>query len=434
MNNQSSYEYFWKPLRYHPVQSQLWNYTGRLAAIVAGRRSGKTVICRRKLILQLPIQKEWPNPIYYYVLPTYSQAKRVVWYDILNMIPPNWIIKNGINRTELSITTVFGSKLYLVGADKPNRLEGTPADFVMIDEASDQRPGLYELTILPMLSERSGICYLLGVPKRTGMGRIAFRDFFNRGSESDSDVASFHWKSADILTPEEINFQRSQMSEQDFAEQYEAQWADISSNVYYNFSLVNIRDDFSYDPAREIIVGCDFNVNPMCWCLAHNIDGKLYIFDEVFIRDTNTPSVMDHLHNKYYQHLGSWRFFGDASSRARKTSATRSDYLIIKNDARFGEKKVFFPHRNPNIRDRFAAVNGGFKNADQETRIYIHVKCKKLINDLNSVSYKEGTTDVENYSGTDVGHMSDGFGYMVHGIMPIRLESSVAPSIWSKTG
>ncbi len=30
----------WEKLRYHPVQAQLWAYTGRFAAIVAGRGSG----------------------------------------------------------------------------------------------------------------------------------------------------------------------------------------------------------------------------------------------------------------------------------------------------------------------------------------------------------------------------------------------------------
>jgi len=434
MMKSASENYYWKKLRYHPVQSALWNYTGRFASIVAGRRSGKTEICRRKLVLQLPIIKPWPNPIYYYILPTYNQAKKAAWYPILDLIPKEWIPRGGINRTELSVTTVFGSKLYISGADKPERMEGTPCDFAMVDESSDQRPGLYQRTIIPMLAERSGKCYRLGVPKRYGIGRLEFRDFFNRGTSGIDGISSFWWKSSDILPKEEIDIARYQMDEQDFLEQFEAQWQDIGSSVYYSFTPQNIRDDVYYDPSREIVVGCDFNVDPMCWTLSHWIDGKLYTFDEVFLRDANTPKTLDYLIGKYHGHIAGWRFFGDATSKSRKTSSSTSDYLIIKNDMRFGSKKVYFPHRNPSPRDRYASVNAGFKNAKGDIRSFISINCKHLINDLNSVSYQEGTTEVENYRGTDIGHTSDGFGYKVFALMPVRLETMIAPQIWSTAG
>lgn len=424
----------WKPLRYHRVQSQLWQYGGRFAAVVAGRRSGKTEICQRKLVLQLPLKKEWPDPIYLYILPTFAQARKVAWDPILRKIPKEWIVpKNGINKTEMSITTVFGSKLYIVGADKPHRIEGIGADFVIIDESSDQRPGVYDRTIAPMLADRNGTCYRIGVPKRSGIGKLEFRDFFNRGTNGEDGIASFHWKSSEILFPEQLEYFRKQLDPIDYEEQFEAQWKDIGSSVYYNFGYSNVRDDESvqYNPACKIIVGCDFNVTPMAWVLAHQIDDKLYIFDEIFLRETNTQKTLDFLVQKYPYHLAGWTFYGDATSRARKTSAIRSDYLTIKNDARFGDKKVFFPQRNPHVRDRVASVNLAFKNASGDIRCYINSKCRNLINDLNSVSYVEGTTEIEDYSGTDVGHMSDALGYAIHGLMPIRLQQEAVPVIWS---
>lgn len=421
----------WPKLRFHQVQSAFWHYGGRFAAVVAGRRSGKTELCRRKLILNLPLKKPWKNPIYIYLLPTFNQAKKVAWYPILDMIPKEWIAKNGINRTELSITTRFGSKLYIAGADKPYRIEGIGVDGAVIDESSDQKPGLYGRTIVPMLAERNGFCYRIGVPKRTGIGRIEFRDFYNKGLRGEDGIASFYWKSSDILTEQQIIEAKAQLDDRDFSEQFEAMWQDIGSSVYYNFSEINIRDDIHYDPSQEILVGCDFNVDPMCWTLAHFKDGKLYVFDEVFLKSTNTPASLDHIYNKYYTHNAGWRFYGDATSRSRKTSAVKTDYLIIKNDARFGQKKVFFLLKNPALRDRFASVNAGFKNANDDVRIYVSVNCKHLINDLNSVSYKEGTSEIEDYRGTEIGHMSDGFGYMVYRIMPVKLNNLSVPQVWS---
>lgn len=429
--------YFWRALRFHPVQAQYWQYTGRFAAVVAGRRSGKTDISRRKLILQLPIKKEWPNPIYFYVLPTFAQARRVVWYDLVSMIPESWLIKDGANKSELSFTTIFGSKLYIVGADKPHRLEGNPADGVVIDESSDQKPDLFQRTILPMLADREGFCYRIGVPKRSGIGRVEYRDFYNKGMEGNPNHRSFYWKSADVLPAEEIELLKSQMDPVEYAEQMEAVWQDIGSSVYYNFaSLRNVSDEKSipllqYDPTLPIYVGCDFNVDPMCWTIGHFVDGKLYIFEELLLRNANTPGTLDFLFNRYANHLAGWFFYGDAAARARKTSATRSDYLTIKNDARFGQKKVYFPKRNPNVRDRIASVNRAFKNAKGDIHCYIHQRCKRLISDLQMVSFKEGTTDLEDYRGTDIGHTVDSFGYLVHSLMPIKLDRTVTPEVWS---
>lgn len=417
----------WEKLRYHPVQSALWTYTGRFAAVVAGRQSGKTEICIRKLILQLPIKKPWPDPIYYYVWPTYAQAKRNAWDRIIRMIPKVWVAS--INKQDWCIKTVFGSTLFILGADKPHRLEGNPTDGIMVDESSDQRPGLYALTIRPMLAMRNGFCYRLGVPKRSGIGRAEFREFYNRGLERKDGIASFYWPSSTVWTKEEIEESKRHMTELDFQEQCDAMWKDEGGGVYYAFTPDNVRDDINYDPSREIIVGCDFNVDPMCWTLSHYKDGKILVFDEIMLRNTSTQATLDYLNNKYYQHTAGWRFYGDASSRARKTNATKSDYLIIKNDARFGHKRVFFPQKNPHIRDRFASVNAAFKNAAGDIRLYVSINCKRLINDFSIVSYSEYSSDIEDYRGTDIGHMSDAIGYVIHRLIPFKVPCDAVPTI-----
>jgi len=425
----------WEPFRYHPVQSALWTNRSEHEEVLAGRGSGKTVLCRRKMILDMALAKPWNDPLYFYVLPTFQQAKRVAWFPFLRDVPTNWYNpRTGINRTDLSIELYNGSKLYIVGADKPARLEGNQADWVMVDEGSDQRPGLVENTIFPMLTRKKGRFTRLGIPKRSGIGRVEFREYFERGMRGDSNIRSFFWKTIETCTPEEvetIRIKREKMDPKNYEEQYEAKWLDVGGSVYYNFSQDNLNPDIVYNPALEIVVGCDFNITPMCWTLGHFIDDKLYIFDEIYLEETNTQATMDYLHAKFYTHMAGWRFFGDASGRARKTSATRSDYAIIKNDARFGQKKVFFPARNPHVRDRIASVNRAFKSANNNIHCYIHPKCHKLINDLNSMTYIENTMELEDYSGTKIGHMVDAFGYKLHWLMPIRVEHTSVPAVWS---
>lgn len=428
----------WNTLRYHPVQSALWEYKGKYAAILAGRGSGKTLICRRILIREAGINRPWHNPLYYWVAPTIPQVKRTAWFPIIDEIPKHWLIPRfGINKSELSISLKNGAKIYFIGADKPHRMEGNQADFVFVDESSDQRPGLFEKSIRPMLTEKDGRCFRLGVPKRHGIGKKEFRDFYEKGLRGEGGIAAFHWKTIEVYTPETVEQLLREKDEMDpvtWEEQYEAQWKDVGGSVYYNFSDINIRDDLYYDPAREILVGCDFNVDPMSWTLSHYINGKFYVFDEICIRNTNTQATLDFLNNRYPNHLAGWRFYGDASAKSRKTSSTRSDYAIIKNDERFANKKVYFPKKNPHRRDRYASVNLAFCSAAKNVKLYIHIRCKKLINDLNMVSYIEGTTDIEDYSGTDIGHMADALGYKIYMIAPVKTQFEDAPVIYSTAG
>ena len=123
------------------------------------------------------------------------------------MIPKEWLHKDSINKSESCITTVFGSKLYIVGMDKPQRIEGMQIDGIVIDESSDQRPGMFQKTVVPMLTHRNAWCWRIGVPKKAGIGRAEFKEFFDKGrKEQDSGIESYTWKSADILLPEELDF------------------------------------------------------------------------------------------------------------------------------------------------------------------------------------------------------------------------------------
>lgn len=426
---------YWTKLNYHPIQQQLWNCKKRFVAAVAGRGSGKTELARRRIVTHLAYKKLWPNPIYVYALPTYPQAKKVAWDPIIQLIPPNWIAKNGINKTESCISTIFGSKLYIVGMDKPHRIEGVQIDGIVIDESSDQKPGTYTKTILPMLTHRNAWAWRIGVPKKSGVGRAEFKDFFEKGMSPDSNIASFHWKSSDILTPEQIETFRDQIGDLEFEEQFEAKWLELGGGIYYNFSERNLDSQVSYISHEPIVVCCDFNVSPMCWLLGHLINNEdtglneFHAFDEIFIRDTNTEATLDRLYALYGDHLAGWLFIGDASARSRKTSASRSDYLIIKNDVRFQDKKIFFPSKNTAVKDRYATVNRALKSASGNIRLKIHPKCKKLIDDFNKMNYEEGTSDPEDYSGTDISHMSDALGYALCKIMPIRVDLVAVPEI-----
>lgn len=421
----------WKQLRYHPVQDRLWRSTCRFAAVVAGRGSGKTDLARRRTIRYLGWKKPGvPNPQYFYALPTYKMARRIAWREIKRLMPPEWLLKPP-NESEMLIETKFGSSLYVVGMDKPHRIEGDQWDGGVVDESSDQKPKAFELSILPALQHRNGWCWRIGAAKRFGVGAAEFKEFYEKGVRGDDpDLQSFTWPSTDILTQEQLRWTRENMDARDFDEQFGAVWQSASGLVFYAFSDGvggNVDPRIQYDPDKPILVGSDFNVDPMCWTLCQEWEGsdgvtELHAFDGMMLRNCNTKLALDWLALRYAErHQGGWIFYGDATGQARKTSASESDYLQIKNDDRFVNKRVRYPRSNPPRKDRFAACNALLLNAVGQRRAKFHPRVP-LLKDFGARGYVPGTSEPDD-SG-DIGHSSDGWGYIVHARYPIKLKST----------
>lgn len=416
-------------LRPHPCQSAMWRTNSRFLVAVAGRGSGKTEIARRYITRWLPVRKPWSDAKYVYALPTYKQAKRVVWPDLQALIPKHWLEKNGANASELTFKTKFGSTLFIVGLDNPSRIEGIQIDGCILDECSDQKPTAFPRTILPMLTHRKGWCWQIGVPKRTGPGASKFRQYFEKGQKHEGGYESYTWRSDTVLTEEELSEILEKLDQKDADEQLGGVWVEASGMVYHAFNeMYNLSDKAIYRPELTIGVGSDFNVNPMAWIMFHIIEGKMYVFDEIWQRDTNTPKTLDMLHARYANHRSGWHFFGDASGKNRHTSTATTDYIHILNDARFmnlnrGEmQKVWYPAANPRIHDRYSAVNAMLRNAKGTVRLFIHPKCEKLREDLESRTYKEGTREADD-TNLDSGHITDALGYPIHRLFAVRIES-----------
>lgn len=412
----------WTNLEYHPEQSRLWRSGSRFKAVSAGRGSGKTEIAKRRLVLSLLAPRPWPDPRYFYAAPTYAQAKRVAW-DHLISLTPRYMVRR-IDRSELYIESVYGSRLYVVGMERPERIEGNQWDGGVVDESSDIKPGTFDRSISPALTHRKGWCWRIGIPKRFGVGAVEYREFCERAARGElDDTEFFTWYSEDIVPKEAIEWARRNLDQKDFREQFQGSWESAGGGIFYAFDRqFNVRP-VTYNSKDAIIVGCDFNVDPMAWCLGHAYSDRIEWFDELFIRNTNTQSALDALWKRYESHKGGWQFFGDATSDSRKTSASKSDYQQIYNDQRFigAGRTVHFPDSNPAVSDRFAWTNAMWCNAEGQCRMFVDPSCKQIIRDTESRYYKPGTREAED--GGDLGHMTDALGYVVSALFPVRVEA-----------
>lgn len=127
------------------------------AVLVHHRRAGKDKVCFNYTIKQACTRVG----TYFYFLPEFSQAKKVIWDNIDNdgfrMLDhiPKEIIKN-LNATELKITLVNGSIIQLMGADVFDKSGvGTNPIGVVFSEYSIQRQEIWNF-VRPILAVNGG--------------------------------------------------------------------------------------------------------------------------------------------------------------------------------------------------------------------------------------------------------------------------------------
>lgn len=412
----------WFPLNYHEQQSRLWREKSRNVLVVAGRGSGKTEIARRRVVRHLRIKKPWHDPRYFYAMPTYKQCRDRIRDKVLALIPRTWLVKVP-GDSAMEFKTVFGSWLFLVGLDVPARIEGDQYDGGVQDESSDTKPGVYGRSIRPALTHREGWLWRIGVPKRYGCGAHEFRAAFKHGLSGEGGMASYQWSSDTVLKSEELAQARQDTDAKDYEEQYGGNFVDAGGGAFYSFDDNLDVAEVRYRPDQMVIVGCDFNVTPMAWVLCHIVTyygvEHLEVFDEIWLKDTNTKATLDVLWAKYgKQQKGGWVFCGDATGNSRKTSATEADYIIIRNDKRFAAQ-IRVPKANPPIRDRFAACNAMLCSAAGVRRCLIGTRCQHLRDDLDARTLKPSGEPDD--SDPMAGHVTDAWGYVVWRFFPMSL-------------
>ena len=134
----------------------------RWACIVAHRRAGKTVACVMDLI-DAALRCKKTEGRFSYISPTYTQSKDTCWQYLKRFtadIP-------GVEQRESDLMVVFpnGSRVRLYGADNFDRLRGSYADALVVDEYADIDPRAWPEVLRPSLADRNGWAVFIGTPK-----------------------------------------------------------------------------------------------------------------------------------------------------------------------------------------------------------------------------------------------------------------------------
>lgn len=191
-----------------------------------------------------------------------------------------------------------------------------------------------------------------------------------------------------------------------------------SNPVYHAFDRrknAALCEDIRHPMQQELIIGVDFNVDPMTAVLLGFADGIYYQEREFVLHSSNTEelcgAIIAHLRLRGIPDR-SIILTGDATGRKRGTRGNLSDFEIIRDAFMRAEIPISFhvPSENPAVRDRVNHINKLFESG----RFIIDPHCDKSIKDRELVSWKQsGEGFIIDKSKKDLTHLSDAADYAV---------------------
>lgn len=170
-----------------------------------------------------------------------------------------------------------------------------------------------------------------------------------------------------------------------------------SGLVVKGFNDNNIKK-LRYCENLPVHLTCDFNVDPMMWCVAHKDEENVFFFDEIVAENTTTEECIKEFIRRYPKKDAEIIINGDASGDNRSTQSEFTNYAIIRKilqNSGYTNFKFELRQYNPPILNRIAAFNARVKNAEGKNRLFVDKKCKYLLDNIHNLKYKEGTTIID---------------------------------------
>lgn len=177
---------------------------------------------------------------YWYVAPTYGEAKRTVWDDLWMLpryIPPAIWAKR--NNSELVVNFPNGSKLYILGADNPDVLRGPNPKGVVLDEYDTMKKEVWSAVVQPiMMANPKAWCWIIGTYKgrKDLQAKYAYaaNEMKEKGDKSQWYASILKASVSGIIAAEDLEAARKTTTEAFFKQEYECEPLENASAVFRN--------------------------------------------------------------------------------------------------------------------------------------------------------------------------------------------------------
>ena len=329
---------------------------------------------------------------------THSQLRKatlVTLFGVLDMMGLSY--KYLINNSEIHIQG--GAIVYAYSMEQYDNLRGVEVGWAWSDECAFYKEMAYQV-LRGRIRDKKGTCQWKGTTTPNGFNWLYDR-FVTSPAKSSEVVYSKTMDNIVNLADSYVDELTQQYDSKLAQQELDGQFVNLTSGkVYYGFDRAKNSTEFD-EFNRHIYVGLDFNVNPLCGIYANIIGDKIYVYDELYLEDSNTIQASREIKAKNPGRLV--QVVADATGDRRKTSAVNTDHEILR---RHGLEVLNF--RNPYVKDRVNNVN----RLLEQGRIIIHPRCAKTILDLEQLVYDNKDEKLS--------HISDALGYLAWWAFPLR--------------
>lgn len=220
----------------------------RFSVLVWHRRAKKSRSALNKQIMKIMARTE-PG-VCYYVLPTYRQAKQVIWDVLINEHLPS-VLYSKKNDSELAVYYKNGVIQRFIGAEDYDKHRGTNPFDVVFDEFSEQPEEIWTAIFQPVLMENGGTATFVFTPK----GKNHSWKLLQMARENPlwfTSVKSV--KDTHVFGKEELDEIRRNTPQALYAQEYECSFVEGAGQFFRR-----IRHNI-YDTSRQLPENGDFQL------------------------------------------------------------------------------------------------------------------------------------------------------------------------------
>jgi phage terminase large subunit len=377
--------------------------------LYGGSRSGKTFI----IVYAIVVRASKVKSRHIMLRKTFNSIKTSIWMDtlpkVMSLCFPD--LPYTLDRSNYMMRLINGSEIWVAGLDDDKRVEkilGKEYSTMFFNECSQLSYSAIQ-TALTRLAEKSElkkkVYYDENPPAKN---HWSYWQFIKKINPVDNE-----------LLKNENDYAHMLMNPKDNLENIDSEYLDMLSALPEKERARFLDGAFTDDIVKRngtIFAGLDFNVDPMTCVLGQFVNNEFHIFDEIYLRNSDTPKMCKAIKDKGYSGA---KLIPDSTGRNRKTSG-KSDFVIIEET--FGKGAILSTY-NPFVTDRVNNVNRLLST----NRIKINPRCKKLINDLEQVAWKDNKLD-QSGDAKLLTHISDCLGYLCWKIEPIKYKIKQASS------
>lgn len=223
----------------------------RFSVLVWHRRAKKSRSALSKQIMKIVDRNE--AGVCYYVLPTYRQAKQVIWDALINDHVPKELYDKK-NDSELAIYYKNGVIQRFIGAEDFDKHRGTNPFDVVFDEFSEQPEEIWTAIFQPVLMENGGSATFVFTPKGknhswklTELARINPIWFVSIKGVKDTDV----------FTEEELTEVRINTPQALYDQEYNVAFLEGASQFFKRIHQNSYPKDYMLNEQGEFQLGVD---------------------------------------------------------------------------------------------------------------------------------------------------------------------------------